>query len=192
MVPSFHQSYSLPPCPPSCLAPSLISQTDPNPSKAAQLRAALRGGRTPQPRGFGEALPKSRGASSRLVTIELFTCPKGISRGRLGSWLSALTLPLAWPGSKGFTAFFGLIVGVSVESSNVCRLSKVPLCLSPPSSSRPAPPRTALHAGPGVPATRTPHSQLPLPPVFTPFCLHPCPSSPAPAARTPPAHAHDP
>lgn len=80
------------------------------------------------------------------MAIELFTCPKGISRGRLGSWLSALTLPLAWPGSKGFTAFFGLIVGVSVESGNVCRLSKVSLCLSfpPAAPGRPrrAPPRT--------------------------------------------------
>lgn len=105
----------------------------------------------------------------------MFTCPKGISRGRLGSWLSALTLPLAWPGSKGFTAFFGLIVGVSVESGNVCRLSKVSVCLWPPGSS---PPHTAPHAGPGVPATRTPGSHLPLP--FTPFPLHTCPCSPPP------------
>lgn len=156
--PLFTVATLVPLVPPSSLAPSLPARADPKLSEAPQLLAALRGGRTP--RGAFGKLPAKAGASiSGLGAIKLFTCPKGISRGRLGSWLLALTLPLAWPGSKGFTAFFWLIVGVSVESGNVCRLSKVSLSLSPPVSP-PAPPHTAphahAHAGPGAPANRHP------------------------------------
>lgn len=148
------------PVPQSGLTSPLMAQTAPNSSRAPLLRAALRGGRAPHPWGFGEAPPKpgqQQAGGSRVVYS-----PQGTGRGRLGSCLSALTLPLAWPGSKGFTAFFGLIVGVSVESGNVCRLSKVSLCVSPPGSSRPAP-----QAGPGVPpgcpSRSRPPSHLSLP-----------------------------
>lgn len=170
------------------------AQTDPNPSEAP-LASGRPPGRKDTRGAFGKPPAKAGGRSGGPVAIKLFTCPKGISRGRLGSWLPALTLPLAWPASKGFTAFFWLIVGVSVESGNVCRLSKVSLSLWPPAAPQPAPPHTALrshaHAGRShARATRSPRSHLALSPAFTPPTR--VLSHPTPAGHPPPAHAHHP